>query len=293
MSMAIGSTPYFYVRNAQNDIIGLVDSTGTQVVKYSYDSWGNCTVSGSQASGAGAKNPFRYRGYYYDRETGLYYLKNRYYDPEIKRFLSPDAPEVLTAAPMALSDKNLYAYCDNNPVVRVDGTGTFWETVFDLVSFGFSIAEVIANPYDPMAWAGLAGDAIDLIPVVTGVGETVRGLRFVDKAGNTLEIAKAVDLTDTAKDTAAKLHLVEGITKSTRTDGIKIHNGYKYGSGFVDDYKEYKKVSGIRPDYYDVDANIIYELKPYNPRAARAGIRQLQKYNKVLGRNSVLCLEFY
>ena len=81
------------------------------------------------AATLGTQNPFRYRGYYYDNETGLYYVSSRYYDPEIGRFINADTTDVLTATPMALTDKNLFAYCDNNPVMRADNGGEFWHIV--------------------------------------------------------------------------------------------------------------------------------------------------------------------
>ena len=181
------------------------------------------------------------KGYYYDEELGMYYLNSRYYDPETGRFVNADDVEVLKTTPTALTDKNLYSYCDNNPVGRKDGTGAVWETVFDVVSLGFSIAEVAANPYDPSAWAGVVGDAIDLIPIVTGVGEAVRAPRFTDKMGNTLEIAEAVDFTKDARDIIKSLEHTNGFTKSTRSAGRKIHKGYKSGPAFKAEYKEYKK----------------------------------------------------
>ncbi len=73
------------------------------------------------------------RLHYYDAETGFYYVSSRYYDPEVGRFISSDTTDVLTATLNALTDKNLYAYCDNNPVVRVDRGGDFWETIFDVI----------------------------------------------------------------------------------------------------------------------------------------------------------------
>ena len=73
--MSAGSNRYYYVRNAQNDITGLIDASGTLVVEYKYDAWGKpLSTTGSLASTIGARNPFRYRGYYYDTETGLYYV---------------------------------------------------------------------------------------------------------------------------------------------------------------------------------------------------------------------------
>ncbi len=77
------SKEYFYVRNAQGDIIGLANGTGDQVVSYVYDTWGKqVSISGSLAGSIGELNPYRYRGYRYDTETGLYYLQSRYYNPE-------------------------------------------------------------------------------------------------------------------------------------------------------------------------------------------------------------------
>lgn len=76
----------------QNDVIALIDDAGETVVEYKYNSWGKIlSITGRKASTIGKINPFRYRGYYYDEETGMYYLKNRYYDPEIRRFISADS----------------------------------------------------------------------------------------------------------------------------------------------------------------------------------------------------------
>ena len=102
----------------------VLDSNGNKVVEYDYDVWGNHTVSGSNTA-LGSLNPFRYRGYFYDTDTGLYYLQTRYYDPEAGRFISPDS--VQYANPEAVNGLNLYAYCGNNPVMYIDPTGRFWE----------------------------------------------------------------------------------------------------------------------------------------------------------------------
>ena len=117
---------YYYEFNLQGDIIGIADGTGTKVVEYSYGAWGDIlSVTGSQADGIGQKNPLRYRGYYYDEETEFYYVSSRYYDLEVGRFISPDSADVLEVQ-SDLYDKNLYAYCDNNPVMRKDETGDVW-----------------------------------------------------------------------------------------------------------------------------------------------------------------------
>lgn len=86
------SKEYFYVRNAQGDIIALIDKSGREVVNYSYDTWGNLlSIEGPLKDTVGVKNPYRYRGYRYDSETRLYYLQSRYYNAEWGRFLNADA----------------------------------------------------------------------------------------------------------------------------------------------------------------------------------------------------------
>jgi len=118
---------YYYIKNGQQDIIGLSDASGQWVVDYSYDTWGNLLkAGGSMASTLGVDNPFRYRGYYYDTETGLYYLESCYYNPELGRMMSADSLSVLGMSKTTLNDKNLYNYCDGNPVGRVDESGNFW-----------------------------------------------------------------------------------------------------------------------------------------------------------------------
>ena len=105
-------------------MIGILDSAGTQVVSYVYDSWGKLiSISGSAKDTIGVKNPFRYRGYYYDMESGLYYLNSRYYDPEIGRFLNADAPKIIDGGKDHILENNLFAYCFNNPVNMTDDTG--------------------------------------------------------------------------------------------------------------------------------------------------------------------------
>lgn len=112
---------YYYIRNLQSDITGILNSAGEQIVSYAYDAWGKLlSVAGSAADTIGKKNPFRYRGYYYDTETGLYYLNSRYYDPDIGRFLNADG-YVTTGT--GLLDVNMYAYCKNNPVNYSDPSG--------------------------------------------------------------------------------------------------------------------------------------------------------------------------
>lgn len=127
---------YFYRKDAQGNIIAILDSDGNLVVKYVYDAWGNHAVIDGNGQDIvnmqhiGNLNPFRYRSYYYDTETGLYYLQTRYYDPELGRFISQDSIEY--ADYESVNGLNLYAYCGNNPVMYVDPDGTkpkWWEWI--------------------------------------------------------------------------------------------------------------------------------------------------------------------
>ena len=113
---------YFYLLNLQGDIIGIYDGSGNVVVRYTYDSWGKViSVTGSLADTVGVKNPLRYRGYYYDVETKLYYLQSRYYDPETCRFINADS--LLVAGDDYIQGVNMFAYCQNNPVMYSDPSG--------------------------------------------------------------------------------------------------------------------------------------------------------------------------
>ena len=128
---------YFYRKNLQGDIIGIYDSCWNLLGLYEYDAWGNLL---SQVSSEILNiNPFRYRGYYYDAETGLYYLNSRYYDPVIGRFISPDSLKYLD--PTYNNGLNLYTYCGNNPVMHVDPNGTF----FGALIVGALIAGVVSG----------------------------------------------------------------------------------------------------------------------------------------------------
>lgn len=191
---------------------------------------------------------------------------------------------------------NLYCYCLNNPINYVDSNGHWVETVFDLFSLGVSVVDVIINPYDPLNWAGLAGDALDLIPFVTGVGETVRGVKVVakgvdiaDDAYDTIRIMKVADLTDDAWDAVRGLDRVGDFTQSTMSAGRRIHRGYKVDfSG-----KEFGKIPGIRIDSFDQAGRKVFELKPYNINSLKAGVSQLSRYRRTMGKGYTWILELY
>ena len=118
--------PYYFFKNLQGDVIAIVDKDAQTVAKYSYDAWGVCTISqDSSDCGIATVNPFRYRGYYYDSEIGMYYLQTRYYDPSVGRFVNGDNP-VLESAAGIIRECNIYMYCNNRPIMGSDSYGLLY-----------------------------------------------------------------------------------------------------------------------------------------------------------------------
>ena len=118
-------TTYWFEKNMFGDVVAVYSSAGTKLVSYKYDAWGNFTTTTHAADSVGgsAKNPFRYRGYYYDVDLGFYVTGTRYYDPAIGRFINADS--VMSGASGSLQGCNLYAYCFNNPIMFTDENGNW------------------------------------------------------------------------------------------------------------------------------------------------------------------------
>ena len=115
---------YLYIRDNLQNIIAITSLSGEIVVKYAYDAWGKLlSTTGSLASTIGALNPFKYKGYYYDQESGMYYCKSRYYVPDWCRWLNADCPSELKIE--NVTELNLFAYCNNNPIIGYDPNGLF------------------------------------------------------------------------------------------------------------------------------------------------------------------------
>ncbi len=178
---------YYYKKNAQNDIIGIYSTDGTEIAQYEYDAWGNCIAKYLQNGGTydiiksdykyndisnlnrfiAYKNPFRYRSYYYDFETNLYYLNSRYYDPEIGRFINADDITTLDVTKITLNGLNLYAYCLNNPVNDFDVNGHLLFTflialiVGAVVGFASSVVtQGLTNGWNKIDWGLVLLDTI-------------------------------------------------------------------------------------------------------------------------------------
>ena len=135
---------YVYRKDAQGNVIALLDESGVVVAKYVYDAWGNHRVLDANGvtitdvSHIANLNPFRYRGYYYDTETKLYFLKTRYYDPEIGRFMTID--DISYLDPETINGLNLYAYCLDNPIMYTDPNGTY---ILSSILIGLLIGAIV------------------------------------------------------------------------------------------------------------------------------------------------------
>ena len=131
-------------KNTLGDIVAIRDEDGDIVATYEYDAWGNCIVmngygnENTSSSFIGNINPFRYRGYYYDTETGFYYLQTRYYDPSICRFINADNYELVATLSTVPGQLNMYAYCNNNPIMYTDPTG-------EIVGWAIVLIGVVAS----------------------------------------------------------------------------------------------------------------------------------------------------
>jgi RHS repeat-associated protein len=138
IGLVYNNSTYYYKKNLQGDIIGILDENLNDVVQYSYDSWGKVLnvldANGNEITDPnhiGNINPYRYRSYRYDNESGLYYLQSRYYNPEFERFINADA--VLCVGSVG-GENNLYLYCSNNPINNADHSGYFLENVLKAIN---------------------------------------------------------------------------------------------------------------------------------------------------------------
>ena len=187
LAMKYNNTLYYYVLNAQGDVVRIVNSSRSVVASYTYDPWGKIISSSGTLADI---NPLRYRGYYYDSETGFYYLQSRYYDPEIGRFINADSYASTDAT--GLLSTNMFAYCENNPVMRVDPTGELFWDILDVFMAALSWDDFLESPsLVNLGWAAL--DTLALLPGVPSSGYARRGVEVVSSishANKAKDVAK-------------------------------------------------------------------------------------------------------
>ena len=176
------SSKYFYVRDYLQNILGIVDQSGKLVVKYKYDAYGNSNgIEDTSGCNLGTRNLFRYKGYYYDDDTKMYYCKLRFYVPLWHRWLNSDSINYLE--PQNISCLNLFAYCNNNPLMYVDENRHFVLSALLLTValsalagainrlVGQFVSDVVSN-----AWKnGLDFSKLEFSTCETYVGSTLGG----------------------------------------------------------------------------------------------------------------------
>ncbi|MGE5398713.1 MAG: RHS repeat domain-containing protein [Chitinophagales bacterium] len=167
---------YLLHYKGHGDVVQLTDQSGNVVASYTYDAWGNILNS----SGAMANsNPYRYAGYRFDSESGVYYLNSRYYSSNLGRFISRDKFQGFLDEPLSL---NQYAYCENNPVNRIDPDGHSWLStagaVLGVVSFGVALGILISGAPVWMMGATAVGVLSMVLNTLAWLNEEINGKQF-------------------------------------------------------------------------------------------------------------------
>ena len=196
LAMKYNNTLYYYVLNAQGDVVRIVNSSRNTVASYTYDPWGKIISSSGTLADI---NPLRYRGYYYDSETGFYYLQSRYYDPEIGRFINADSYASTDAT--GLLSTNMFAYCENDPVNKSDPTG---EVAPILIAMAGGAMVGLAEQFmTDVIYAMVTGQPLDACfsSVGTYVSSAVGGAMSVLPGGGVMRACTEIIMTSYLKET--------------------------------------------------------------------------------------------
>ena len=207
-------TIYTYLHNLQGDIVGILDNTGNLVVEYKYDAWGKLlSTTGSLADTLGVRNPFRYRSYVYDEESGLYYLHSRCYKPEYQRFVNAD-----TQLDTRGFSANQFAYCGNSPVVRVDTDGRLWGTVFSFIAA--AAIEIAAVAAEALTTAAIVLGAAVVVAVAADTATSSDPLISADTA---VQIGMCVAVTELmVSNSIANIQSIATSTETTTTSAARV-----------------------------------------------------------------------
>jgi len=218
-SFIYNGTQYYYVKNLQGDVMRIVNTSGTVVANYTYDAWGKVTNSGNIV---GLYNPIRYRGYYYDTDTGFYYLQSRYYDPAIKRFINADG--AISGVGSEILGYNQYAYCMNNPVNTIDSDGYWpeWATVALGAAACFAAITLTVATFGAAAPA--AACTLSMSAMYMGISAT---------AANALATAAVVGTTTVAAAYAGDMAYSAVTGESLMLDPIFNGNQEAYDAGLM------------------------------------------------------------
>ena len=186
-------TQYFYLTNQFGDVFGIIDENGIQLVTYTYDEWGYVkrVICGKDEEKLANTNPIRYRGYYYDTETGYYYLQSRYYDADICRFINSDDIVITSLSKSLYSGLNAYSYCRNNSINCIDKDGYMAGTIATGVGISIlfeTIMELLGYAVVGLTVGAIIGGVI-LVGYILAV--------VIDALSSSNTVAKEKEFTDT------------------------------------------------------------------------------------------------
>ena len=218
----------YFVLNLQGDVIAIIDSDGAVAVAYEYDPWGkeiSHTASGSDGEKLYGYNVLKYRGYYYDAETGFYYVSSRYYDPEICRFINADSS--VSGVGGDIRGYNLYSYCFNNPVNMSDPDGnwpklsTILKTVAVVATAVVAVAAVAAVAAPMLATLG----ASTLATTIASTATTVMAQATAVAAVSVVASASS-QKAETRKTKTYSVYFLADENKTTQYVGRVTDSGY-------------------------------------------------------------------
>ncbi len=282
LAMKYNNTLYYYVLNAQGDVIALADQNGNLIAKYSYDPWGkllSVTPNGwldeqnAYYLEVAEANPLRYRGYYYDAETGFYYLQSRYYDPEIGRFINADSYASTDAT--GLLSTNMFAYCENDPVNKSDPDGevahlAIGAVVGAIANVGFSylnhmiagesygLKEAALDALSGAASGALAASGVGLLGQVIGNGLTSGVAYFARADINNQRTTTSGFLVSIAEG------MMSGAIGGKGADGAKLSGVYKTAKQMIGNTTSPKKIAMYSAKIVGVKKTIVEGVSRLN-----------------------------
>ena len=222
---------YLYEKNIQGDVVAVYEYDGDLVVRYAYNAWGAVseTEYGSEYCEESFEvlcNPFRYRGYYYDTETGFYYVSSRYYDPEVGRWINADSAIGQIGN---VQSTNMFSYCFNNPVNMSDPSGNWPKWATKLVAAVAVVAVVAAVAAVTVATAG-AGTAIAAVAVGAAKGAAI-GFAVGAASGAAIGYATTGTLEGTLNGMADGA--LSGSISGAITGGVNGYSNYSSAANFL------------------------------------------------------------